>query len=197
MKCSGRYSQIRSPPGGYEVVMGYRHSRADILDAALAAAVEDGLSKLSFGRVAARLGIADRTVVYYFPTKDDLISAVVLGFGVQLMGVLDTAFGSEPLTHQELLRRAWPALTSPEADRVFRVFFEFAGLASAQLPPYRDLAAPLFDLWFAWLEPKLDAPDPRAAALMVVTVIDGLLLLRHTCGPATAGAAAAAMGISG
>ena len=57
--------------------MGYRHSRQEILDGALATAMDDGLSQLTFGRVAKRLGINDRTVVYYFPTKDALITEVV------------------------------------------------------------------------------------------------------------------------
>ena len=34
----------------------------------------DGLSNLTFGRLAKRLGMADRTIVYYFPTKADLIA---------------------------------------------------------------------------------------------------------------------------
>ena len=56
--------------------MGYRHTKDDILDAAVATAFEDGLSQLTFGRVAKRRGISDRVVVYYFPTKDELVTEV-------------------------------------------------------------------------------------------------------------------------
>ena len=48
--------------------MGYRHTREDILDGALTVAFDDGLSQLTYGRVAKQLGISDRTVVYYFAT---------------------------------------------------------------------------------------------------------------------------------
>ena len=65
--------------------MGHKHTKAEILDGALAAAFDDGLSRLTFGRVAKRLGISDRIVVYYFPTKDDLIGEVLIAMGVQLL----------------------------------------------------------------------------------------------------------------
>ena len=57
--------------------MGYRHTKEEILDGALAAAFDEGLSQLTFGRLAKRLGVSDRIVVYYFPTKTDMITAVV------------------------------------------------------------------------------------------------------------------------
>ena len=52
--------------------MGHKHTKEEILEGALAAAFDDGLSQLTFGRLAKRLGINDRVVVYYFPSKDDL-----------------------------------------------------------------------------------------------------------------------------
>ena len=66
--------------------MGHKHTKAEILDGALAAAFDDGLSQLTFGRVAKRLGISDRIVVYYFPTKDDLIGEVILAMGARTPG---------------------------------------------------------------------------------------------------------------
>ena len=47
-----------------------------MLAAAVDVARAEGLSSLSFGRVARQVGTNDRTVVYYFPTKADLIGAV-------------------------------------------------------------------------------------------------------------------------
>ena len=43
--------------------MGHRHTKEEILEGAVAAAFEDGLSQLTFGRLAKRLGINDRTIV--------------------------------------------------------------------------------------------------------------------------------------
>ena len=44
--------------------MGYRHTKQEILDGALAAAFDDGLSQLTFGRVAKRLGVPKVRCVY-------------------------------------------------------------------------------------------------------------------------------------
>jgi hypothetical protein len=69
-------------------------SRDEILAGALATAFEDGLSRLSFGRVAKHLGVNDRIVVYYFPTKDDLVSEVVVAMGIQRQQALALAFAA-------------------------------------------------------------------------------------------------------
>ena len=64
--------------------MGPKHSRDDLLDVALAVAAREGLHRLSFGRVAARAGVSDRIVVYYFPSKDDLVTSVPGSFGANV-----------------------------------------------------------------------------------------------------------------
>jgi len=71
--------------------VGPRHSKAEILDGALAAALEDGLSQLTFGRLAKRLGMSDRTIVYYFPSKEDLVGEVILAMGAQPLDELSAS----------------------------------------------------------------------------------------------------------
>ena len=72
--------------------MGHKHTREQILEGAMAAALDDGLSQLTFGRLAKRLGTSDRVIVYYFPTKDDLVSDVLVTVGMQVQEVLARAF---------------------------------------------------------------------------------------------------------
>ena len=57
--------------------MGHKYSREEILDGALRTALTDGLSQLTFGRLARRLGVSDRVIVYYFPSKTELIVSVL------------------------------------------------------------------------------------------------------------------------
>ena len=71
---------------------GTKHTREQMLTGALDVAFDEGLSHLTFGSVAARTGVSDRTVVYYLPTKDDLISQVLLEVGSRLQVVLAVAF---------------------------------------------------------------------------------------------------------
>ncbi len=177
--------------------MRHRHSRDQILAGALDAALNGGLSQLTFGRLAKRLGVSDRIVVYYFPTKDDLVSAVLLTMGAQLRDVLASAFTSPAVDHIELAKAAWPVLARPEIDPIFGLFFEATGLAAAGREPYRTLAAQLVDAWAVWLTDFFDGTPQqrRAEADAAIAVLDGLLLLRQIAGPAAADGAAARLGL--
>ena len=177
--------------------MGYRHSRDELLAAAVELVAEEGLISLTFGRLAKRVGISDRTIVYYFPNKDDLVRQVLLSFGAQLQHLLDEAFGTEPLRPDDLAARAWPLLTTPEADGTFAIFFELVGLASAGRSPFAEVAPAFVEGWIDWLEPHLAvaAAERRDGALALVAVLDGLLLLRQVSGPDASAVAARRLGI--
>lgn len=163
-----------------------------MLEAALQSVAEEGLVSLTFGRLAERLGVPDRTVVYYFPTKQDLVRAVVSGHSAHLTAVLGAALGDEPLAPAEVVARAWPALRTDAADSAFRVFFEVVGHAAAGRPPYRDLAADLVGHWVDWLAERGTGPQDRRRerAAGLLAQLDGLLLLRHIGRPDLADAAA-------
>ena len=168
------------------------------MNGALAAALDDGLSQLTFGRLAKRLGISDRTIVYYFPTKDDLVSEVILAMGAQLQETLAEAFVVPAADHRALMAAAWPVVATPEADGVFALFFEANGLAAVGRDPYRELVPTLVGVWIEWAAAFIDG-DPehrRAEAETAVALLDGLLLLRQLAGPDAADRAAAVFGIA-
>lgn len=187
-RCSSRYNQG----------MGPKHSAEDFLAAALELALAEGLGAVTFGRVASQLGTNDRTVVYYFATKNDLLAAVMQALGQRLQDALAQAFDAPGADHRALLRKAWPVLAQPEADTAFALFFEAVGYAVVGTAPYRDLIAVVMEQWIEWLEGFL-AGDParrRAEAETVIAVMDGLLLLRQLRGPEAAQRAAARLGLT-
>ena len=177
--------------------MGHKHTKAEILDGALAAAFDDGLSALTFGRVAKRLGISDRVVVYYFPSKDDLVGDVLVAMGTKLQETLAPAFVAPADDHLGLLRKAWPMLARTEADPVFALFFEASGLAATGREPYRTLLPQLVEAWIAWAAEFIrgTAARRRAEAEAAIAVIDGLLLLRQLAGPDAAQRAGRTIGL--
>ena len=178
--------------------MGYRHSAEEILEAAAAIALESGIAAVTYGSVGSRLSVSSRTVVYYFPTKLDLVTAITGVLGSDMIVLLEKAFGSEPRSQKELVARAWPVLTTPAADRVFALYFEIVGLASTGQAPYDELASGLVGGWVAWLTPRVRGSSEavrRNRALAAVGQIDGLLLIRQVLGAESADAAAREIGI--
>jgi AcrR family transcriptional regulator len=178
--------------------VGHKHTRSEILDGALAAAHDDGLSQLTFGRLAKRLGISDRVIVYYFPSKIDLINEVIIAMGTELQETLAQAFTEPAADHLELVRSAWPLVTTPEADAVFALFFEANGLAVSGREPYRTVVPTLVELWIVWAAEFIrgDPDEQRIEAEAAIALIDGLLLLRQIAGPESADRAARRIGIA-
>jgi len=178
--------------------MGYRHTKDEILDGAMAVAFDDGLSQLTYGRVAKQLAISDRVVVYYFPSKDDLIGEVLVGVGSQLQQALQPAFRTPAKDHLQLVKSAWPVMAKAEADAVFSLFLEATGLAASGREPYRTLVPQLVEAWIAWAADFLQGTPAqrRSEAEAAVALLDGLLLLRQMAGTAAADRAAKRIGAS-
>jgi len=70
--------------------------REDILRAARAVAAEQGLAAVQIVPVAERAGIAAGTVYRYFPTKVDLMEALLAATGEQDLAVVRSAAGEAP-----------------------------------------------------------------------------------------------------
>ncbi len=179
--------------------MGYRHTKEEILQGALGVAFDEGLSQLTYGRVAKRLGISDRIVVYYFPSKEDLVGEVLVGVGIQLQKALEPAFQSPARNHLQLVKAAWPVMARVEADTVFSLFLEATGLAASGREPYCTLVPQIVEAWITWAADYLVGTPARrrTEAETAVAVLDGLLLLRQMAGPAAANRAAKRIGTAG
>ncbi len=177
--------------------MGYKHTPEQILEAAVETAIGEGLHRLTFGRVAQRLGVNDRTVVYYFPTKERLVEAVLAELGRELQETVLAALPDKARDHIALVRAAAPHLMRSDMDRRFALYFEASGLASAHVEPYRTLAPVLVESWAAWFGERLaGSPERRRAeALAAIALLDGLLLLRQLAEPEVATQAARALGV--
>ena len=177
--------------------MGYRHDRHDLIQAGIAVVLEDGVGALTFGRVAKVLGISDRMVVYYFASKEVLVTEVVAVMGLEMQSLLEKAFG-DSMTSEEMMRVAWPVLSNSKVDSLMAVFFEVVGLASARKQPFVTLSAGLIESWVDWITDRVEGESValrRKSALSIVARIDGLLMIRQVCGPRAANDAARAMGI--
>lgn len=173
--------------------MGYRHSATEILEAAVDEALEHGLATLGFRRVAERLGIADRTVVYYFATKDELVVAVLGAIGERLQSMLASVASGPFRDHRALAAAVWPVLAKPRWRSATACYLEAIGLAGTE--PYRSVAPVLTGAWVEWAAANLTgtAAVRRREAEAALAMIDGLLVLSHLLGVPAANRALAAM----
>jgi AcrR family transcriptional regulator len=165
--------------------MGYKHDKEEILEAALEASLADGVASLTYGRLARQMDITDRMIVYYYPTKADLIGAVLEEYTARLMGMLSVAFSEPASDHVDMLRAAWPYLADPAADPMLRMFFELVGLSARGLEPYATLVPPAFDAWAELIAGLFTLPEEerRAEAEATIALLDGLLMVRQILGP--------------
>lgn len=164
---------------------GYKYSRDQILNGAKSYVLQYGFLRLTYGRLGKELGMSDRAIVYYFPTRNDLIHAVVHSFSHDMSSTLDNVFGDTPLTKEEIIRRAKEALSTPEMIQLFRLYFEIIGLSVSQEEPYKPLLQSLSEGWVAWLESKLASSSQRVKreeALEIMAIIDGMYLVDYTLG---------------
>ena len=174
-----------------------RYTKGQILEGAVETALANGLSQLSFGRVAAHLDTNDRTVVYYFPSKDDLVGEVLLSVGLRLQDVLAETTTAKAKNHVDLVRAIWPVVATEDADPVFALFFEANGLAAAALAPYDELVPALVDEWVRWAAERIQGASARRReeAEAAIALVDGLLLLRQLGGADAAERAAKRLGV--
>ena len=85
--------------------------------------------------IAKAVGMLPGSIYYHFPSKDDLISEVIVSMGSQLQATLAPAFAVPAADHVELARAAWPVLAHPDADPVFALSDEQGTFEIADLAP--------------------------------------------------------------
>ncbi len=73
--------------------------RTRLLEAALQLFVESGFHNTPTSKIAKQAGIANGTLFYFFPTKDDLVKALYTDIKGRM-----TAYISERISDQESLR---------------------------------------------------------------------------------------------
>lgn len=92
---------------------------------ALKQLAESGPGAISLRGIAREMGMTARAIYSYFPTRDDLITALISGIAVSLSEAVETASGAVPATDPGGRLVAWGqalrewALAHPESFRLF------------------------------------------------------------------------------
>ena len=149
--------------------------RAELLDAAVDHATQQGFAELSWRSIAAALGVSTSTLVHHFGTRDQLLEAV-LG---RLRERITAATGEHP-DLATAARAAWAWSSDPARGPTFRLFFAVYGRA-LQAP--EEFAGFLEVAGAAWMDtlraaqgPDVDPETAACRATLVIATIRGLLL---------------------
>lgn len=161
----------------------------ELVDLARSVLVSEGLDKFVLRNLAARAGMAVGNLQYYFPTRDDLLIAVIQAeFDRDLAtirGVIaDTAGSLADLAHR--LVHNW-------CDGGSSVFTALALLAFHH-ERFRRLNQEIYETFYAELGSIIRSADPNASnteiaarARLITALLDGVALQIHA-GGADAGA---------
>lgn len=154
-------------------------TRGRILESATSLYGTRGFDAVSLDQIAADVGVAKQTLLYWFPSRDELLHEVLAAAAAELVVVIEAAMRSaedDPLERIEAVIEAVfrPAVRRPSLLSLLRQI--------GRLPP--DVAEsltmhlqPLVDRAVNWMETEMSAgrlrrADPKmVVALMYATVV--------------------------
>jgi AcrR family transcriptional regulator len=156
-------------------------TRQRILDAAIDQFGSRGVDAVSLDEIAREVGVRKQTVLYWFPSKDELVDAVLETVAAELVVVIDAAVRSaddDPLDRVDAVVRAVfrPAVRRPALLGLVR---EVNRLPAARADRLRRRVQPLVDRCVEYLELEMDEgrlrrADPRLVASLAYATVTGI-----------------------
>lgn len=157
------------------------NTRQRILDAATDLFGLRGVEAVSLDTIASDVGVAKQTLLYWFPSKDDLVQAVLVGAIEELTLGIEAAIRAstdDPLDRIDAVVRAVfrPAVRRPALLGLVR---EVSRLPTAAGERLADAVRPLVARAVGYLGAEMDAgrlrrADPRLVAALAYATVTGI-----------------------
>lgn len=138
--------------------------------------IQHGLHTSGLRAIARSVGISDRMIMYYFETKEDLVSEALLLIGEQMAASTEAAIPRGNASAKAILDTLTESLRSDEVRAVMRLWFEIIGLAMRGQDPYRRTAEHLLARSEAQIRSKLRS-DQKHKAPEVLAALEGSIML--------------------
>lgn len=156
----------------------------NILDAALDLLTREGLAALSMRKVADRLNMRLSALQYHFPTWEILLQAMVSKVQDQytrvIQGYMDTPTLSRQQQFEKVLGYLLRDIKSPPVQSVFAQLWALAQTNAFSREVMTRLYAyerSVFEFFIKELNPSLPRKEVVQRAALMVTQIEGLMLL--------------------
>jgi AcrR family transcriptional regulator len=140
-----------------------------------------GFDAVSLDQIAAEVGVAKQTLLYWFPSKDELLQAVLVQAANELIVVVEAAVrasGDDPLDRVDAVVRAVfrPAVRRPALLGLIR---DVGRLPAPVASTLTDQLRPLADRAHAYLRSEMDAgrlrrADPGLVAALAYATVTGI-----------------------
>jgi AcrR family transcriptional regulator len=156
-------------------------TRDRILDVALDLFGARGVDAVSLDEIAGAVGVRKQTVLYWFASKDELVTAVLQAAASQLVLVIDAAVRWAPDDPLDRIDSVVRAVFRSAARRpaLLGLVREVGRLSPAQVEQLGSLVAPLVDRATAYLAVEMDAGrlrrgDPQIVAALGYATVTGI-----------------------
>ena len=156
-------------------------TRERILEAATDLFGLRGVDAVSLDVIAAEVGVAKQTLLYWFASKDDLVQAVLVQAALQLTVAIEAAIRAstdDPLDRIDAVVRAVfrPAVRRPSLLGLLREVSRLSPLVGER---FNDELRPLVDRAVSYLQKEMDAgrvrrADPRLIAALCYATVTGI-----------------------
>lgn len=156
-------------------------TRQRILDVAIDLFGTRGVDAVSLDEIARDVGVRKQTILYWFPSKDELVAAVLEQVAAELLVVIDAAIRSssdDPLERIDAVVRAVfrPAVRRPALLGLVR---EVSRLPAAQADRLRLHVQPMVDRATEYLLLEMDKArirrgDPGLIAALAYATVTGI-----------------------
>ena len=150
--------------------------RNEIVAAAATHLVAYGFQQSGLRAIARSVGISDRMIMYYFETKEDLISAALEQIGDSLASGMDAAVPQGNMTAGQLLQALSDTLRAEDVRSVMHLWFEIIGMAMRGEEPYRQTAAGLLLRSEEQIRSKLRSDQKHKAREVLSTLEGGVMI---------------------
>lgn len=148
---------------------------------------ETGLAQTTLRELAAAAGVSDRMLLYYFPDKNAVLSAVMERMANDLGATLATALPADlALKPADLIVRAARLTTGDSMRGFMRLWVQIVAAAARNEVPYTNMARAVMSGFQLWIESRLPPEFQNGSlgtATAILALIDGLALIEICVGP--------------
>lgn len=146
--------------------------RAELLERIVDYVYAHGVSQLSLRPLGEAVGCSPRLLLYFFSSKEDLITEVLAAAGARQRTLVNRLQFEHACSPGEVCREIWKSVSEPKSEPLFRLFFEVYGLALQDRKRYKNFLNRVVADWLKFIaEPLLQAGWPRADAEAYASLI--------------------------